>query len=481
MMKVILFGFDGLRPDCVTEETMPRLYTFLQDHVQCMNNRSVFPTETYVNHPSIFSGFLPERHGLVANAFFDPAVSRKDFFFGSWVDRIESAEELTRGALFQVPTLTEIVARNGGRFLSISSNSPGSTRLIAHKAAELGGINLSVNGFQHALPESLREVYQAEDQDRELEKPDIRGLMAINNVARDLFRADGLPDLSILWYGEPDHSFHKFGIGAPESLRVLKSADECFGEILDEFWTEDVQIIVSSDHGHITVKEHFDLTQALEDCGFRHSENLLNDEADFTLLWGYSGNIYTKTPTLIPEMMEALRQIPEIGMLFTRDRNGINGIAEGSFSNRLVGGDHARAGDIRFILRQDNQIDKYGYLGTCVCASPIPIGGGIHGGLHSSEINNVLGFGGTAFKECTEIHSTTGVIDITPTIYLLLGLKPKLQPQGRAIQEAFRHEPNEIIKGLRKNYHCSYGDFEQELILDDICGIPYLVSGGRLV
>ena len=156
-MKLILFGFDGLRPDCVTPESMPRLFSFLNKNANCTNNRAVFPTETYVNHPSIFTGFLPDRHGMIANAYFDTAVSRHDYFVGSRIDRIESAEKQTRGHLFKVPSLSETMIKKGYSFLSISSNSPGSTRLMAHKSGSLGGINLSVRGIEYAYPESLRE------------------------------------------------------------------------------------------------------------------------------------------------------------------------------------------------------------------------------------------------------------------------------------------------------------------------------------
>ena len=57
--RFLIVGFDGLRPDCVTKEDMPALRAFLDAHREWTNYLSTFPTETYVNHPSIFSGGRP--------------------------------------------------------------------------------------------------------------------------------------------------------------------------------------------------------------------------------------------------------------------------------------------------------------------------------------------------------------------------------------------------------------------------------------
>lgn len=480
IMKILLFGFDGLRPDCVNEELMPRLHRFLQDNVTCTNSRAVFPTETYVNHPSIFTGFLPESHGLVANAYFDPAVSRKEFFLGSYVDRIEEAEQQTGGKLLQVPSLTETLVQKGLTYLSISSNSPGSTRLMAHKAASIGGINISVNGINYAYPEEMRSRYTSSSiYGENIEIPDIKGMEKMNEIVHDLFQKSGMPDVSIIWYGEPDHTFHAFGLGSEQADRALRAADACFGEMLDAYWKEDVQVIVLSDHGHITVEKHFDLTRALEDRGFVHSENLENPDADFTLLWGYSGNIYVHKPNQLVPIVRALQEMPETGMLFTRNLDGIQGIVEGTFSARLVGGEYSRAGDIRFVLRSFNS-DFKGYPGTCICAAPIAIGCGIHGGLHEAEVHTVLGFGGSKFRKHAAVDSVTGVIDVTPTIYHILGIQPSVKPQGEAIAEALNDEMETAEKNDEFFFSAGYGSYLQTVKIIRKNGIPYLLDGERV-
>ena len=68
-MKFLLVGFDGLRPDLVTEELMPNLFHFAQRGVSVENHRCYFPSETYVNLASLVTGTTPAQHGIVGKEF----------------------------------------------------------------------------------------------------------------------------------------------------------------------------------------------------------------------------------------------------------------------------------------------------------------------------------------------------------------------------------------------------------------------------
>jgi hypothetical protein len=41
------------------------------------------------------------------------------------------------------------------------------------------------------------------------------------------------PSVSLIWFNEPDTSFHYCGIGSPDSLAILRHVDAAFGRILD--------------------------------------------------------------------------------------------------------------------------------------------------------------------------------------------------------------------------------------------------------
>ncbi len=481
-MKIVLFGFDGLRPDCITSNSMPNLRKFLDDNVQCKNSRSVFPTETYVNHPSIFSGFLPERHGLVANVFYDESASRTEPFVGSQVEKVEMIDDRTNGRLFAVPTLTDTLSQNGLSYISLSTNSPGSTRLIAHNAKRHKGINISTSGLQYAIPEDFATRWGSSPAYGSFLLPDIQGVRKLTTIADDLFTTNGLANVNIIWYGEPDNVFHAHGIGSPQSLEGLREVDRLFSQTLKRWCLdEEVQVMVLSDHGHVTVTHHFDIVKALADKGFKASSNLeFNDGDAFAVVYGYSGLLYVGDTSLIAPLSQALMEMDEVGLVFTDDLDGIHGVVEGTFSKRLVASDHHRSGEIRYVLNNCQEMNEFGFPGCCYCPDFIKIGGSIHGGLNPYEVNSVLGFGGSAFKKHMVVEETTSVIDVTPTIYALLGLKPSLKVQGHVVTAALKNgEPKKDT--LPQCFEASNGKgYSQSITIVYKGSIPYILHGERI-
>ena len=88
-VKYLLVGFDGLRPEMVTPELMPRLHRHAQEAVSFRNHRCTFPSETYVSLPSLVTGSAPSRHGMIANFYLDPNVDPRERFEGFSVPRID--------------------------------------------------------------------------------------------------------------------------------------------------------------------------------------------------------------------------------------------------------------------------------------------------------------------------------------------------------------------------------------------------------
>src|SRR5512142_1986505 len=71
----LLIVVDGLRPDYVTRDVMPRLYRLGQRGIVFTAHHSVFPTVTRVNASSIVTGSYPETHGLLGNTIYIPSVN----------------------------------------------------------------------------------------------------------------------------------------------------------------------------------------------------------------------------------------------------------------------------------------------------------------------------------------------------------------------------------------------------------------------
>ncbi len=70
---VILISLDGYRWDYTQRFQPPNLLRLIEEGVQAEGLIPCFPSKTFPNHYSIATGLTPEHHGLVDNAFFDPA------------------------------------------------------------------------------------------------------------------------------------------------------------------------------------------------------------------------------------------------------------------------------------------------------------------------------------------------------------------------------------------------------------------------
>src|SRR5262252_7922410 len=66
---------DGLRPDYVTPDVMPRLYKLGQRGIVFNAHHSSFPTVTRVNASTFVTGSYPQTHGLMGNTIYIPSAN----------------------------------------------------------------------------------------------------------------------------------------------------------------------------------------------------------------------------------------------------------------------------------------------------------------------------------------------------------------------------------------------------------------------
>ena len=110
-VRFVIVGFDGLRPDSV-EADMPALSRFMASNHSWSHYLADFPTETYVNHPGIFSGFRPTGHGLVANCYWRRDMGGADgVFFGFDLEHV--LRHRREDGLLLVPTMGERLGAAG--------------------------------------------------------------------------------------------------------------------------------------------------------------------------------------------------------------------------------------------------------------------------------------------------------------------------------------------------------------------------------
>jgi arylsulfatase A-like enzyme len=483
--KFLLVGFDGLRPEMMTQALMPNLHRHASQGVTFTNHRCTFPSETYVNLTSLVTGSTPSRHGLIANYYLDSRVDGRERFEGSSVERIEKAQRAYAGKLFDALSLGEILGQSARRMAIISTNSPGSVRLKHHQVVDHAHLSLACHTPDSSHPRNEVEAIVARLGSLSGKRfPDVEGVTYVTNVFLEHLCASALPDLTILWYGEPDNSYHAYGIGATESLSALRHVDAEFGRVLD-WWhaseqRESLQILVISDHAHITQKTRVAAGDLLRDAGFKVDDHL-QDGADLALIPAYGGRIWVrdKDPDLTRAIGQALMEMDACGMVFSAGRNEVEGIVPGSFSKQLVMADHPRSPDIYYILRTDDEPDEHGYVGTCHFESGLPPGAGMHGGLHRNELRSLCVASGSLFAQAKRVEAHSGIVDIAPTILHGLGIAAPQSMEGRVLHEAFINGASQPPDSVPEKYETGAGHYRQVLHRTRIGDSCYLDGGWR--
>ena len=481
--RYLLIAFDGLRPDMVRPDLVPNLHEFAAGHARFAAHRCTFPSETYVNTASLLTGCYPTDHGLVANVFSTADNGRAEWFKGFAVDSIERLNQATGGRLFSVESAGEILGRTGRSMAVICTNSGGSARLLHHQVDRYSHLNLCPYAVETSTPAArAAALLAAHPGPAKRECPDIKGLTWATDILLDHLVAEGLPDVTVLWYGEPDSTYHMCGIGSPENLAALRHADAQFGRVLD-WWAAEgrpagVQLLVASDHGHVTISHKVSVADYLTRRGFTvgsHFEDgvaaaMLPDMTTHLMVRG-------RDPGLIRDIGRCLMEADWLGSLFVADADH-GGVLPGAFSTGAALADHPRSPDLSWTFKVDERLNAFGFPGNSAHSIGLPVGGSIHGGLSEMEMRCVLMAGGTAFKPDFIGAAPTCLTDIMPTILHGLNIKPPPAMSGRVLREALveRSEPPTVFEETIETGQKAYHQYLKRAQVDGRC---YLISGGR--
>lgn len=310
--KVIVFVWDGLRPDSITEQDTPNLVRLRdRDGVNFAAHHSVYPTFTMMNAAALATGAYPEQHGFFGNTEYQPGPSGKnaegkdiDFeqpVFTEDHGVLQALDSFNRArgkrGLFAVPTLFEVAHAAGLRTASIGKIGPAFAQDVhfdsklsvvldentalplefarALQAAHLPlpvntarqvsaagePLQLAADNGKPTAPQGERVIRLADGV-----TPDPRSALgsahdAANEYLMRVFASYVLPelepDLSVIWLRNPDSTEHTFGPGSSNYRDALRAQDALLGELtkrLDELGLRArTDLLVMSDHGHSTV------------------------------------------------------------------------------------------------------------------------------------------------------------------------------------------------------------------------------------
>ena len=309
--KVIIFVWDGLRPDSITTQDTPNLAKLRdQQGVNFTDNHSVFPTFTMMNGAAFATGAYPGTHGFYGNTEYQPGPSGSDsagkavnfsqpVFTEDWsilhnLDNYYVGQN--NSALFLVDTLFQAAHRAGLKTAAVGKSGP--AFLQDYREDGTGGVILDENmafprtfatsllGAGFALPANTTHVpYDGGVISLDASNGNPTGTTNANVV----LLADGVtsdprsalgsphnakneymmgiytnyilpqiqPDLSLIWFRNPDSTEHTFGPGSPDYLDALHDQDKLLGQLQAKLvqlgLNAATDIIVVSDHGHSLV------------------------------------------------------------------------------------------------------------------------------------------------------------------------------------------------------------------------------------
>ena len=483
--KAVICVFDGLRPDRVTEALTPNLWRFANGGTWFRESRSVFPSVTRVATTSFATGSMPETHGIVDNAFFHREVFPDHVLDTANREHLKAAEAYHNGRFVEAEGLGCALKAAGRRFAVVHTGSPGAANMVSHKAAAHGHWTFSIHGPDATqTPHAVETMIARFGPLPKTDTPKTDEIAYATRVFTDHVLAEMQPDVALIWFTEPDSAYHYREIGSADSVAVTKAADTHFGEILAAIArspdADDTLILAMSDHGQITIAEDFDLLAAVTDAGFPAATAPARGiEWLATRGMAVAFRAVDPQPDRLEALTKTLMDMPQTGMLFTSERKLGKPALPGTFPLSLVGADHARAPELVWVGRSNSGLDQHGLPGraTLTAYASLPVGGGMHGGLHPGEVNTMLAFGGVDVPEIGQITDPADLTDIVPTLLARLGIAP---PSGMTGQ------PLPAITGQPRPPHrtetrtVASGAFEQWLTLHTGGERPVVLAGGRV-
>ena len=474
--KFLMIGLDGFRPDFLSPNLTPNILRLAARGVRFASHRSAFPSETRVNLISIATGSYPERHGIVANRYFDPRVVPDRWFDTALYSHLLAGEAQSPGGLVHSTSLGEVLAEHGKRMAVIATGSEGSSRMKHHKADLLPHFSFSCHYPALSRPlAATQEVIRRLGPPPKYRVPEHATVTYATDVFLKYVWPELQPDLTILWLVEPDTAYHYKGLQHPETDEAIATVDRQVGRILD-WWEEhpEVQLLVVSDHGHVRQRHKVNVLQELAAATGLAIAEQPDADGDALLDASYLCALSVRDPARTRRFAEALQAQPWLGTLLARRELDV----PGALPHDLALVDHPRAPDLFFTLRNAEEADDGGRLGICWYDGDLEEGAGNHGGLNPRELASLGIAAGTSFLEGVTSTVPSGVVDWAPTILAGLGLPRPATMQGRVLREALRRggAPGAVEE---ESFSAAANGYSQELKRWRVDGTTYLQGAWR--
>jgi len=492
----MLFVIDGLRPDSITPTETPNLHRLKTEGVSFENSHSVFPTVTRVNSASLSTGMQPARHGILGNQIYIPAVDPAKAFPNDNFEPLLKMDAVTPGRIVLVPSIAEMAAEGGHRYVAVSSGSTGSALLMAPRAPRGSGTVINgdfYGGASAGWPQAI-----ADEVAKRFGKPAKKGGAQDNydvqvdwsmRVLREYVLPDLKPDVVYVWTTEPDHIQHAYGAGAPESLASIRNVDRNLGLVLETLGKLGLagrtNIMVVSDHGFGQTVHGVNLGQELLAGGFKPGDAVIASSGQTVAL-----HVKDRNPALVRAYAEYLQKQPWTGVVFTARGPGgreHEGAVPGTFALEFAHlGGSERSPDIVFTFPWSSARNKQGVPGTDYVmltggeTGPMDTATANHGSMSPWTVRNTMLAWGPGFKRGARLRTPSSNVDVTPTMLYLMGNPKAPSLEGRVLAEALAGGADEEQVAVEvRTLRVENGAYRAALQVTEAAGRRYLDKSWR--
>ena len=439
---VVVLVWDGMRPDFITPQYTPTLYSLARQGVYFNKHHPVFPSTTEVNGTALATGVYPNRNGILANSEYRPEISFLGGIATEGIDNVRRADFLTGGHYLLSPTLAETLQQAG--YPTITTGTKPVVLLHDRKPRRLTKVqtNSAVLFAGQTMPKSLlADLEKANDNKK------FPATNSTPNAAKDAWTTKavlhglwkkGVPKYTLLWLYDPDSTQHAEGVGSDQALAGIVNSDKSLEDVLkylDEKKLRDkTDVIVTSDHGFSNIKRGPDVVEALKKAKFKAVRKFEDPEPGEILVVGagsaMSFYVVDHDVEVIRKLVAYLQGTDFTGVIFSRLA------MEGTFPMEAARINTTNVvPDVVISMRWLEEAAENGTPGL-VIADGGTRGKGTHGSLSRYDMHNIMVAAGPDFKRGLVDDLPTSGVDLAPTILWILGVDPLQPMDGRVLHEA---------------------------------------------
>jgi len=304
--RVIVFVWDGMRPDSISEAETPNLAALAKRGTYFSDNHSSYPTFTMMNAAAFATGAFSGESGFYGNTVYRPGaparasggdpVDLDEPVFTEDYGILKQLDENQDGHLFVIGTLFQAAQKAGLKTAAVGKSGPAFLQdyknggiAIDEKAAFPLEFAQALQAAKLPLPATTPFAYSngalkladtngdptaqshivnladhvTPDASDSRGAPPTEANKYLMSVFLDYILPQRKPDLSVVWLRNPDSTEHAYGVGAPNYHLAIRAQDELLGKLearLAELGLDKTtDLIVVSDHGHSSVSGPFDL------------------------------------------------------------------------------------------------------------------------------------------------------------------------------------------------------------------------------